>query len=448
MRKNIFLYTAGIALVLSACKKNDTDYLFDKPIDERISESLNSYQQALSTAPGWKLFVYPQGLKPTGLEVGGFSYYMKFTNANRVNMVSDFDTAMARVSSESGFRLKALQRPSLFFDTYSYIHVAADPDAYVSNSPAGSNGIGWGSDFDFSFTAASPKDTMVLQGNHNGSEAVLIKVSAGEIDSALNKGALRNTMDAVGQYAETNNFLSLPITNGKKAALSFDFNLKLLQLFYRNEKDELVNIKSGFAFTTRGIWLQKPVTAGGYTFQEILWDQQNRYLYVVSGGNKVILSSEASPVLAFLITKDIGKQFTTTVVPTTPVYGQSSLFKSTYEIVKTRLKYGDYNLDLGNIAFLFDASSNRMAVNIYIAQQGRQYLAQKLYSYTINGDVIRFNWLSDSPIAEQFKSDFAPLVDYLATDSYQLSAMATTSGFIGQFKSNENSNFYFSGYLR
>src|SRR6476620_10614169 len=118
MQKNLFIYIVGLALALSACKKNETDYLFDKPIDERISESLNAYEQALSQAPGWRLFVYPQGLKSSGIDVGGFSYYVKFTNANRVTMVSDFDTAMAKVSEESGFRLKALQRPSLFFDTY------------------------------------------------------------------------------------------------------------------------------------------------------------------------------------------------------------------------------------------------------------------------------------------------------------------------------------------
>jgi hypothetical protein len=287
----------------------------------------------------------------------------------------------------------------------------------------------------------------VLQGNANGSEALLVKVSAGEIDSALNKGILRKNMDAVMSYAATNNFLSLPVSNGK-AALSFDFGLKQLQLFYKNEKNDLVTIKSAFAFTTRGIWLKRPVTIGGYTFQEIMWDLQNRNLYIVSGGNKVVLSSETSPVLAFPITNVIGKQFTTTVVPTFPVYGQSSLFKSAYEAVRSNLKNGQFNLDLGNIFFVFDASANRMTVNFYIAQEGRQYLAQTNYSYTITGDAIRFTWLSDSPIADQLKSDFTPLLDYLTAYSYKLSALATTSGFISQFTSNENPNFYFSGYLR
>ena len=447
MQKKLYIYIAAAALVFSACKKNETDYLFDKPIDERINESLSSYQEALSQAPGWRLIVYPQGLKPTGLEVGGFSYYMKFTNANRVNMVSDFDTAMARVSSESGFRLKALQRPSLFFDTYSYIHVAADPDAYVSNSPAGQNGVGWGSDFNFSFTESRPSDTIVLQGNSNGSEAILVKVSAGEIDSALNKGALRNTIDALMTYAENTSFLSLPITNGKKAALSFDFGLKLLQLFYKNDNNSLVTIKSAFAFTTKGIWLKRPVTMGGYTFQEIFWDQQNRCLYVVSGGNKIVLSSESNPVLAFPITTVIGSQFSRVVVPTSPLYGQSSLFISNYEIARANIKNGGYNLDLGNMVFQFDASSNRMVLNTYVAQQGVQFLAQTLYSYSVNGDSIKFTWLSESENAALIKSEMAPLLDYLATDSFKLSALATTSGFISLFTSNDNPSFYFTGYL-
>ena len=69
MYKKLFIYTV-VALAFSACKKSETEYLFDKPIDERLSEALNNYQDELTKAPGWRLFVYPQGLTPTGIEVG------------------------------------------------------------------------------------------------------------------------------------------------------------------------------------------------------------------------------------------------------------------------------------------------------------------------------------------------------------------------------------------
>ena len=116
----------SVTLMLTGCTKK-SDLLFPGTADERISESLKAYQDKLSGAPGWKLFVYPSGLLSLGIEVGGLTYYMKFTSANRVTMIGDFNQSMADTAKESSYRLKSLQKTSLIFDTYSYIHVAADP---------------------------------------------------------------------------------------------------------------------------------------------------------------------------------------------------------------------------------------------------------------------------------------------------------------------------------
>ena len=83
-----------LTVIAGGCKK-DTEDLFDKPADERISDALTSYQTALTQAPGWKLFVYPSGLQSQGVEVGGLTYYVRFSNENRALMVSDFNTDMA-----------------------------------------------------------------------------------------------------------------------------------------------------------------------------------------------------------------------------------------------------------------------------------------------------------------------------------------------------------------
>src|SRR3954470_10086955 len=96
-------------LLFSACVKK-TDEIFDKPVDDRLNETLTSFQTYLTQGPGWKLFVYPKGLEKENIKVGGLTYYLKFTTTNRVSMVSDFLTDIAAVPKESGYRLKALQR--------------------------------------------------------------------------------------------------------------------------------------------------------------------------------------------------------------------------------------------------------------------------------------------------------------------------------------------------
>ena len=160
MKKYILLYVLFAAVLLPACTKK-TDLLFSEPVDVRLEKALQAYHSALMQAPGWKLFVYPKGLQSQGIEVGGLTYYVSFADSNRVKMVSDFVIDMASTPKESGYRIKASQRPSLIFDTYSYIHVAADPDPNVSFSPTQAGGYGWGTDFEFSFTKAEQRDPLL-----------------------------------------------------------------------------------------------------------------------------------------------------------------------------------------------------------------------------------------------------------------------------------------------
>src|SRR5437868_7377543 len=108
-----YLLSFFVATVfLAACKKNE-DHVFNQTPDERINQALQNYQSQLSGAQyGWKAVLYPKG-------GGAYFFYLKFNDANRVQMVSDFDSASAVNVKESSYRLKALQQPSLIFDTYS-----------------------------------------------------------------------------------------------------------------------------------------------------------------------------------------------------------------------------------------------------------------------------------------------------------------------------------------
>jgi hypothetical protein len=64
-----------------------------------------------------------------------------------------------------------LQQPSLIFDTYSYLHLLADPDPNVNG---GRVGAGLSSDFEF-YVDSTVADTMKLVGRFNGSKAILTK---------------------------------------------------------------------------------------------------------------------------------------------------------------------------------------------------------------------------------------------------------------------------------
>ena len=110
MNKNLLYYLLAITLVAS-CRKDD-DNAFDKSPDERLNETLAAYQKALSGSQfGWNANLITA-------DGGYYRFYFSFNDSNRVQMYSDFDSTTATVLKESSYRLKALQQPSLIFDTY------------------------------------------------------------------------------------------------------------------------------------------------------------------------------------------------------------------------------------------------------------------------------------------------------------------------------------------
>lgn len=122
--KNKILYIALVVLLMASCKK-DSDPILDDP-DTRLTAELAANQAKLIAAPnGWKATIYPSGGK-------GFSFYFKFLADGKVDMMGDVNNASSTAPQTSTYRLKALQRPTLIFDTYNYIHLIADPDASIS----------------------------------------------------------------------------------------------------------------------------------------------------------------------------------------------------------------------------------------------------------------------------------------------------------------------------
>ena len=443
--KQAFIYILIFAVALSGCKK-DTEELFDKPADERISETLTNYQTALAQAPGWKLFVYPSGLQSRDIEVGGLTYYVRFTDANRVTMVSDFTKAMATTPKESGYRLKAVQRPSLIFDTYSYIHVAADPDPQVSGSPDPQPGFGWGTDFDFSFTETTIRDTIKLKGNFNNSDALMIKVTKAEIDAAF-AGEMGKIVETTATYATTTPFVVLTGASNVKINVAFDLGLYIISFSFVDAGGNIITIDAPFSHTINGLHLKSPVSVGGFLFQDIFWDNTNKYYYILQGATKIPLTTPAAPAFSLPLTTIIGAAFETITVPTNRLPNQSADFVTKYNAVKTSLINGPYGLDLGDMIFEFNAQSRTMTLNVIVFQDNFGFLAQYNYTYTVTGSLFKFNFVSANGNGSLITTDMSPILNHINNNTFQLSAIATSVGVLGQFTSQQAPAFFFTGNL-
>ncbi|NIG55470.1 DUF4302 domain-containing protein [Chitinophaga sp. Cy-1792] len=283
MKKLITCILIGMA-ALSACKKN-TDPIFDTSPDDRLRDTLNKYQQVIMSAPyGWETVIFPKG-------GGGYTFYMNFTDSNRVQMYADYSTASLQEMKESSWRLKALQQPSLLFDTYSYIHVLSDPDAAING---GYYGAGMVSDFEFGLAGISG-DTILLRGRFNHTLAYMVKATKETQDAYNQHKVVRPLSDMHGMQTF---FQRLTTSEGQYDIQINPAGRSIAVGWVDNGK--YVLRASSFAFTGSGIVMANPYDTSNSKFpfhsiENVVWG--NKSFTCTLDGKSATVTETALPLV-------------------------------------------------------------------------------------------------------------------------------------------------------
>lgn len=285
MNKNLLYYLLAISLVAS-CRKDD-DNVFDKSPDERLNETLANYQAALTGAPyGWNANLI------TGAG-GSYRFYFSFNDSNRVLMYSDFDSTTATEIKESSYRLKALQQPSLIFDTYSYIHILSDPDASVNG---GTYGSGLNSDFEFSIDTVTT-DSISLTGRFNGSKLSLRKAAQGDRAVWANKQVTNGVVNFRNYWKFLLYFRRLTYS-GTQYELQFDSTIKKVTVSWTSG-GTTQSVSRGYYFWANGVYFSDPIVNGSATipgFSITNFDAGSQIMNVTVNGTAATISGFSTPV--------------------------------------------------------------------------------------------------------------------------------------------------------
>lgn len=235
-----------ILITAAACHKEKA--AFDKAADDRINEQLGSYQSVITgSANGWTATLVTK-LGNT------YSFYFRFNDSNRVFMYCDFDTTTAGVLKESSYRLKSLQQPCLIFDTYTYLHLLADPDA---SRNGGVYGSGLLSDFEFSIDTCTA-DSIRLTGRFNGSAAVLRKASAQERAAWENK-VVRNNLVGLNNLGKILNYFKRLSYNGTDYEMQFNTAYKEVVITWLDAAGMAHTVTTPYYMATTGVVFSIPV---------------------------------------------------------------------------------------------------------------------------------------------------------------------------------------------
>lgn len=252
-----------ILLVLNACKKNFDETVFGESTDQRLTKTLDSLQARLVNTPGgWNAFL----TTGTGLTTG---FYFRFNAGNRVIMVNS-DVTNGTVPKESSYRLKALQQPVLMFDTYSYLHIFADPNGSVNG---GANGVGLRSDFEFAYDpSASNKDSIVLRGRMHDSKMVLRPASAEDATAIANNQFSGLVFDSLSKkYLNYFKRFDLGTTTYELVVNRRTKHVKIAWMEGGAYKEKT----TAYAYTPAGVTFFTPFMANGVNFSgfnNLIWD--------------------------------------------------------------------------------------------------------------------------------------------------------------------------------
>ncbi|SFW31840.1 DUF4302 domain-containing protein [Chitinophaga sancti] len=430
MRTHI-LYLLLLACLLG-CRKEQTKSIFGETPDQRLAKALADYKSRLTGAEyGWKTAVFPAA-------GGGYSFYFTFDTAGRVNMYGDVTWDAAHTPQNSTYRLKAMQRPSLLFDTYSYLHLLADPDPNVYG---GVTGQGYSVDFEYSIDSVA-NDTIKLTGITYSTKMILVKATKAEHD-AYTTGQFGQQLTDIENNLADFPWQYLQFADGKKLQVSINTVAKNFTLIYLDDAGKVQLISTPYYYTTDGLYLQTPITYGTYTFNEAFWDADNQVFYIKVNGSRMDVQVADNSIIPMHLL--LGVSFSSIVVPPQAIPGWSTDFTNMWKSIAASLKTGNYRLTLYYTYFTFDPGQQVLKLDVYIIQNNNLYMAEYPYTYTKTAaGVFDFTAQAYQGNAALIATDLAPLRSHLQNDHFTMDFFAGT---LGQLKSVEDQGFYFTGYL-
>jgi hypothetical protein len=236
-------------MAFASCKKTD-EPIFDNP-DVRLNGELTAYQKQLTGAEfGWR------GYLLTDREVPA-TFLFKFDEKNRTTISADYQIT----PKESSYRLKALQKPTLLFDTYSTIHLLSDPTSSVFG---GATGSGYSSDFEFEFISSSP-DTIKMEGIFNKSKLILIRAKTANESS--NTFTDLNSM--ITSISKLKTYFKRATIGGLECEINLDGQAQTMSFSYL-EGTELKTLKANFYISGSSINFYTPLVIGTETIKELV----------------------------------------------------------------------------------------------------------------------------------------------------------------------------------
>lgn len=385
MKKYIFII---LSVLLLGCDKME-DNVFSENPDDRLQKTEEEYRQTILAAPnGWFLAINTK-------KEGAYRFWMSFTEEGKVAMLADMDATYSGIGetslvpSGSTWQLKALLAPSLIFETYSYLHLLADPD---NNIIGGTKGEGLGSDFEFRIVSED-NGGLNLKGNFNNCLARMDPATPEQTVKA-SEGGLKTVLEKHADYLEAVRFPTIEVGETKYLVKP---NTRKTDFAYIDKENNLVEKTVGsyldFNSLTQEAFASdvhffEPVELDGMTFKGLKWNGE-AYQVEIEGKTYEIFDNKVPP---YPLHFGYNQTFSQLYVNANTMQGtlSDSFMNELYTPAYNRLGERSRYIQEMYCKFVMDALSGKPVMEFGVTYEnksnGKTFTAKWRYPYDVNED--------------------------------------------------------------
>ncbi len=374
--KKIF-YIALLSILFLGCSKEKTELVFGEAPEERISEELAQWKSALVSAPnGW---IAGMGTSAKG----GYGFYMKFDDDDKVSMYSDYNAASAKTSQTSTYRLKWGMKGTLIFDTYNYLSIMQDP---VPGVAGGAAGKGYQSDVEFEFARLSG-DSAIFTGKKYQNTLVLVKATKTQ-EEQFQKGDYETSIAKFNSFFNTNAYLKLSINNVVQQ-VAFDLANKSLS-FTSLQEDGAFNAKSAkFYYSMNTIEILDGLVIDNIVMKSFSISANGTLVALDAAGKEYNIEVVDKPVFPFELYFNYNKTYNAIYIEGSKMpAGVTSDFNTLWN--NQIANYTANNVSMISMTFRL-ISSKQAKLEVWFRSGSTDYLADASYDYVISGNTIKLS---------------------------------------------------------
>lgn len=375
MKKRVIYLSLLLLLFVVGCKK-DRDVAPGERPEERMAFALAELRENLLSAPyGWNAYM------TTG-QGNGFSFYFDFDESDRVISLSDFDDETSSVPFESGYRLRAVMAASLLFDTYSYIHLLADPNPGVAGGTAAR---GYNTDFEFEYYGSGENDSLLLVGKTRRMPFIMMPATQGEQNEYMN-GEFKNRIADMNAYINNNTNLYFEINPDLTPAFLFNTATKKVVVAWKEDGEDKV-AEVPYVYTLSGVkFLWNPLIEGrGLTHIDLLSSTAAKAF--MNDGQEYDMGNSATPLLPLPLIFNYNGAFRELYIGADLPPGVTSGFNAAYQASVSKFAAMNPTRTLVDVSFAM-TNSNTVTVTTRNNNGSSTFIARATYSYTYEDGLI------------------------------------------------------------